>query len=58
MVQNQVLFDRYIAVDWSASARPSPKGAKNSIWIAVLNPSGQPVNGAPEMAHVAAIGAL
>ena len=42
MVQNQVLFDRYIAVDWSASARPSPQRAKNSIWIAVLGPNGQP----------------
>ncbi len=32
------LFDRYIAVDWSANNRP--KGGKDSIWIAEFGPDG------------------
>ncbi|NNE11450.1 MAG: cobalamin biosynthesis protein CbiG [Ilumatobacter sp.] len=34
------LFDRYVVVDWSASATPTT-GA-NSIWIAVLDTTGEP----------------
>ena len=31
------LFDGYVAVDWSARARPTPEGNRtNSIWIATL----------------------
>ena len=39
MVQNRALFNGYIAVDWSASARRGQ--GKNSVWIAVLGPDGQ-----------------
>ena len=31
------LFDGYVAIDWSASAKPTPEGNReNSIWIATL----------------------
>ena len=33
------LFDRYIAVDWSAAN--SPKRGKDSIWICEFGPEGQ-----------------
>ena len=39
MAQNLALFNGYIAVDWSASARRGQ--GKNSVWIAVLGPGGQ-----------------
>ena len=34
------LFDGYVAVDWSANARPTPVDAANSIWIAVYDANG------------------
>ena len=40
MALNPVLFDGYIAVDWSSTANPC-QGA-NSIWIAVCGPYGPP----------------
>ena len=39
MAQNLALFNGYIAVDWSASARPGQ--GRNTIWIAVLGPGSQ-----------------
>nr|MCU0261302.1 hypothetical protein [Ilumatobacteraceae bacterium] len=33
-------FDRYVAVDWSASSRPT--AGADSIWIAIAAPSGAP----------------
>ena len=38
MAQNQVLFNGYIAVDWSAKVKPAQ--GRNSIWVAVLGPGG------------------
>lgn len=35
-----VLFDRYIVVDWSANS--APKRGKDSVWICVLDASGDP----------------
>lgn len=35
------LFDRYVAVDWSAAARPTT--GPNSIWLAVLDDGRRPV---------------
>jgi len=39
------LFDRYVAVDWSASS--SPKTGANSIWICNLGAAGDPITTNP-----------
>ena len=39
------MFDRYIAVDWSASS--SPKTGENSIWICNLGGAGDPITTNP-----------
>lgn len=39
------MFDRYIAVDWSASSKP--KTGENSIWICNLGQAGDPVTTNP-----------
>jgi precorrin-8X/cobalt-precorrin-8 methylmutase len=45
------LFDRYIAVDWSANSRP--KGGKDSIWIAEHGPEGAAASLNPRTRHAA-----
>src|SRR5260370_27448583 len=39
------MFDRYVAVDWSASS--SPKTGANSIWICNLGGAGYPITTNP-----------
>ncbi len=39
------MFDRYVAVDWSASS--SPKTGENSIWICNLGGAGDPITTNP-----------
>lgn len=45
------LFDRYIAVDWSANNRP--KTGKDSIWIAERGPAGLLTSENPRTRHAA-----
>lgn len=45
------LFDRYIAVDWSAAN--SPKRGKDSIWIGELGPDGRVPSENPTTRHAA-----
>lgn len=45
------LFDRYIAVDWSAAN--SPKRGKDSIWIGELGPEGRVESQNPPTRHAA-----
>lgn len=45
------LFDRYIAVDWSAAN--SPKRGKDSIWIGDFGPAGRVPSENPPTRHVA-----
>jgi len=45
------LFDRYIAVDWSAAN--SPKRGKDSIWIGDLGPEGRVPSQNPPTRHAA-----
>jgi len=45
------LFDRYIAVDWSAAN--SPKRGKDSIWIGELGPEGRTPSQNPPTRHAA-----
>ncbi len=45
------LFDRYIAVDWSAAN--SPKRGKDLIWIGDLGPAGRVPSENPPTRHVA-----
>ena len=51
MAQNLALFNGYIAVDWSARARPVQ--GINSIWIAALGPDGQLQTQNPATRHEA-----
>ena len=45
------LFDRYIAVDWSAAN--TPKRGKDSIWIGELGPDGRAPSENPPTRHAA-----
>lgn len=45
------LFDRYIAVDWSAAN--TPKRGKDSIWIGELGPDGRVASENPSTRHAA-----
>ena len=45
------LFDRYIAVDWSAAN--TPKRGKDSIWIGELGPEGRVPSQNPPTRHAA-----
>ena len=47
------IFDRYIAVDWSANGQP--KGGKDSIWIAELGRNGGSPSLNPRTRHSAMV---